>query len=184
MILWSIIACLILLVTLRKFHQNYSQLKFKYKLYELRDRVRRLKLEGKFDGKSDWLFDYYDQSFSKSISRSYFVTLYSLIIFSMRHGGDTQLKAFNKALYEEIEDSEDLQLLSKEYVDAVEYYVFDQHYISYKFVMRPILSLLLGAKKMSEIISGVLTYPEVTVSNKYQLAEIGVQYPNTKLESK
>jgi len=165
-----LILLLLVLIVWRRYHHNYAMLKFKYTIYSLRDQLRLMAINSELE-KESWVFDFFDTSFSKAVSSSYYITLMRLSILSVVHEKDVALMAFSKKLEEEFAKNPKLQKLQQDYIDAVKSYVIDQHYISINFIVRPIVVLIFGtalaASKLNQWLKGILVYPETSASDHF-----------------
>lgn len=170
--LWfgPVILIFIVLMVWRGFQQKYATLKFRYKIYALRDHLRKMAIVGEID-EDDWTFSYFDKSFSKAISESYYITIFHLLMLAIAHSKDEQLQILSEELTEALEKNPQLQSLQADYIDAVIDYMKDQHYVSVTFIFKPLISLIFGAAVMgyyaSRLVRGILIYPETSASNKF-----------------
>lgn len=165
-----LILLLIVLAVWRRYHHNYAMLKFKYTIYSLRDQLRLMAINSELD-KDNWVFDFFDTSFSKAVSSSYYITLIRLSILSVVHEKDEALVKFSKKLDDELSNNPKLKELQIQYIDAVKSYVFDQHYVSMNFIIKPIVVLIFGtaiaASKLNQWLKGILVYPETSASDNF-----------------
>ena len=159
------IMVLFLLALWRKMHQKNEQLKFKYKVYALRDKIRYKAITGEIDP-NHWLFDYYDNTFSKAISRSYYITLLSVLVLNFKHQDEEELHKFSKKLIKETEKEPVFREIYYEYLNALLHYIVMQHMVSMKFIIKPVALPIIGAKKLSEILEkymkNLLYFPETS----------------------
>ncbi len=165
----TIVLVLIILSFWRYFHQKYATLKFKYKLYSLRDRLRKMAINGEI--KSEWIFEFFDTSLSKAISESYYITLFRLSTLAVIHENDQELVEFSKKLEKDLSIESNIKEIQESYFLAVKTYVLDQHYVSITFIIKPIVVLVFGtaaaASKFNQWLRGILVYPETSASEKF-----------------
>ncbi|MEM9679474.1 MAG: hypothetical protein AAF901_04050 [Bacteroidota bacterium] len=165
----SIVMALIILSVWRRYHHSYAALNFKYKIYQLRDKLRLLVVQNKISAE-DWVFDYFDNSLSKSISLNYYLTIFRLATIGLIHEKDEDLIKFRQKLNKEIEDKPELEELYADYINAVKEYIFDQHYVSI-MIIKPIVVLILGAavaaQRLNQLLKGILIYPETSASDHF-----------------
>lgn len=172
----TLIIFVLVLITLsvwRRFHQQHSNLKFKYKLYALRDEVRELAYHNKIEC-DGWLFDYFDESLSKAISESYYITLFRIVMLDFEHKREPKLKEFKAKLEAEVSNSKEMLGIFQRYKDAIKDYVIDQHYVSIKFILLPIIRLTSATSKAAHYfnrwVKGVVIFPETSASERYTMA--------------
>ena len=168
-----IIIVLFLLALCRRLHQSYEALKFKYKLYALRDQLRKMAINNKIDSGS-WLFDYYDNSFSKAISEAYYLTLFRVVILEFKYNDSKEFENFAKKVEFESRKYPELEQIRKAYFEAVKSYLLNQHYISVNFFIKPVAKLLIGAsttaRKFNKLLEGILFFPETSDSRHHTAA--------------
>lgn len=171
-ILGSILSILLVLSLWRRYHHSLAALKFKYKLYALRDRLRMLSVDGVVNC-DDWVFDFMDRSLSKSISDSYHITLVRLILLNFAHSEDLELGRFNEKLERTFASNPEFEKIRTEYLLAVKEYVIDQHYVSVNIILKPGARVIFGAStaafKLNSWLKGILVYPETSAYNSYAL---------------
>jgi len=122
---------------LRRFHHRFVALKFKYRLYELRDELRRDAIQGGID-KDSWLFNYFDNTLSVQISQSYKLTLFRAIYLHFLYSENAEINTFRKKLDEELAQNSKYQDLYDRYAAALISYMFYQHDVSGNFIYYPI----------------------------------------------
>ena len=162
-----IIMVLFLLAFWRRMHQSYEELRFKYRLYELRDNLRYKAIKGEVDP-NHWLFDYFDNTLSKAISRSYYITLFSILGLNFKYQGKKEVTEFSKKLNDEIKNSPVYKEILDSYLKALGNYIIHQHAISAKFIIAPIAFAIFGVKRSYEImkynIENLFYFPETSDS--------------------
>ncbi len=165
----TIVLVLVILSFWRHLHQKYATLKFKYKIYSLRDSLRKMTINGEVE--PNWMFDFFDTSLSKAISESYYITLFRLSTLATIHEKDQELMKFSEKLENEISLYPKIKRIQEEYILAVKSYVLDQHYVSINFILKPLAVLILGtataAYKFNQWLRGILVYPETSASEKF-----------------
>lgn len=128
-------------------HNSYAELVFRTQLFELRDELRRLAIDGKVDAENQ-LFDYYDYSLSKTIEMSHSLTLFYVITFKIRAESDDNYIEASNRVSEMITEQNDSNLngIRERWVTAMAEYVSEQHKISFGIlvaIFRP-LGMLRG----------------------------------------
>lgn len=158
-IIGSFLAILFMLALSRKLFQIYVKQKFEYRVFALRDRLRMLAIDGKLDPRS-WEFSYTDNTLSKSIESSYYITLLSVTVFSMRAGDDPRQKEFRDKFNDMLDKSPDLKALFNDHAKAMVDYVFGQHLVTYQCILKPLLSIFIGAgllrRRVESLVNRVL----------------------------
>lgn len=164
------VTLLLLWALTRKLYLSFISRKFRYRIFELRDDLRRLAIDGKVD-KDAWVFDYFDKSFSKSIAEYYYITAFRLVGSSMRIKGDEEFEKFSRKLDNELEKNEHVKELVEKYYSIVADYVFNKHSISMKYFILPIFAPIVG---MNNLVRGfkawsdnAINTPDMSDSGKY-----------------
>lgn len=171
MIIAIVVFILVIIAIARYYHQNYVSLKFKYEIYSLRDNLRMAAIENRID-KDDQLFEYFDVSFSRVISESYYITLFRVIFLFFMYGDDKSVLEVNKIIDEETKKNPFYDHLRNEYHKCLRNYMVEQHYISFTFIIKPlskiILSPAMAASKFKSILKGSFYLPEISASGKHK----------------
>ena len=153
-------------------HHAYVAMRFKYTLYNLRDRLRMLAIHGILST-DHWAFDYLDSTLSKSISKHKFLTLFSLVFLHRKYKDDKNLFQLSEQLELEFDKCPQLKEIQKEYTAAIAEYITEQHFVSYYVFIRPILAVVFGTKmlmnKISQYSNSALIYPETSISSDLSL---------------
>ncbi len=170
----SLILILILLVIWRNYGQRKAELAFKYRLYTLRDQLRKEAISGKIDSK-DWKFSYYDKSISKAVSNAYSITLFSIVLHWMKYNDNEEFMKFYHRLEGEVKEDPFYSELKKELNEATLEYIMGQHDVSFRVFFKPLLTALFGfkviQKKFLRSINSVFYLPEISDSpNHIKLA--------------
>ncbi len=164
------VSILLLWAITRKMYLALVSRRFRYKIFELRDRLRRLAIEEKVD-KDSWVFEYYDKSFSKTITDYYYLTAFRLFGSAVKMKGDKEFEEFSVKLESELEKNHDVKKIVDEYYSAVANYVFNQHNISMKFFIIPILSPIIGMHNLGRGFNAwsnkAINTPDLSDSGKY-----------------
>lgn len=172
-VLTGVVLFLMFFAVIRHMHQKKSELKFKYSLYALRDKLRMLAIDGEIDS-DHWLFDYTDNTISKAISQSYNITLLYVSMLATRHGEDESLNKLSYDLNQEFEKHPLFKEIKKEYHQITTRYIQDQHYISIRFFLMPIASPIIGGvtlmKKIRRWSDGLFVYPETSNSDRLKFS--------------
>ena len=153
----------------KRVHIHYQTLIFKYKIYAVRDRLRLMAIKGEID-RNNWVFDYYDNTLSKVINESYYITLFRLCILFVKYRNFEPLQKLNIKLNEEIAKSEILRNIQKDFTEAVKEYVFEQHKITVKYILIPIIFPLIGLTvatvKLNSWINSITVFPDTSDSKR------------------
>lgn len=171
MTLLTIILLLVFCMALiRKFHHNYVQLKFKYRVFALRDRLRRIALMGDIEI-DDQLFDYYDKSFSKAISKSYYLTLFHVSLLAVKYYNQKEIIELEEYLIEQTKKNKKLQEIHNDYLMALREYLISQHYISIYLFILPVAKLAIGThvvkKRFNQLLESILIFPETSPTKRF-----------------
>jgi hypothetical protein len=152
---------------IRNLYYKSLALKYKHKLYALRDKTRRYAIEKKISPNSKF-FDYLDTSICVTIKELDYLNLLTVLLLSRRHRNDKKVKEFGRALEHITEQNKYAKELFAEYGVILVDYVGKKHYII-RFCLKSTLSLLyriLNAKKqvgeISDRIQSLRTYPETS----------------------
>lgn len=137
------ILVLIILAVWRSFHSNIKTLEFKYSVYKLRDELRLLGIKGEVDSES-WLYNHLDESFSKSIEESYYITLFRLIILSAVYSEDEKYLEFSAKFDKALKEEPKLNTLQKSYYSVIRKYIREQHHISWTYIIKPFFAPIVG----------------------------------------
>lgn len=179
-LLATILFLFILLANLRRHHQRYAEQKFRYELFTLRDKLRRLAIEGKIDCESK-LFDFFDLTLSKAINEYYYITLIRLIVLNRKHSEDTKYKKAYDNLMKDCDSNKESKYIKNQYERVVTEYVIKQHYVSYRF-FKPVIMFFSAAtivkRKFREIIHSVAYLPETSATDKLVSSPHRVVIPN------
>ncbi len=166
-ILVIIIGFLAILSLWRKLHQSYKERKFKYRVYGLRDELRRLVIEGKLSA-DNWIFEYYDKTFSIAICQSYYLTLFRLLMLKRIHFGDAELNEMKNKVDVETSKNPELVKIREKYLRATEKYIVGQHFVSFLTLILPFITAILGTKLITaagrKFITNILVFPETSDS--------------------
>ena len=165
-----IILTFFMLSIFRKLFINFNTLKFKYKLYGLRDELRKVSTGSSKDSEEEWLLDYYDNTLSKTIKESYYLTLFHIIMLQLKHNEKNLDELYDK-LNTETKKRPALLRIQQEFNKTITDYIFKQHYISYYLFVKPILVSLIGVsggvKKIEFWISRICVFPETSDSKRF-----------------
>ncbi len=155
----------------RRQHQKVETQRFKYKLFEIRDKLRMYAIDDIIN-KNSLAFDYYDHSISKSIHRSYDITLPWIlgIAFTFNNDKHEHIRHLMSKIEEETIESAELQEIRKGITGAMVNFLVNQHFIIFKIVV-PILKALVGSRatrnNFNNIINSSLYNPETSDSSRY-----------------
>ena len=154
----------------RKMNNSYSNLLFKYEIYKIRDQLRAKAIANEIPS-DNWVFYYFDKSLSKTIAESYYITLFRMIVLVVLHGADEKLLEFNKKFQNEIEKNPELKSIHSSYMNSIKKYIISQHYVSIQYIIKPVLSPLVGTTRLASIFTKwareLLIFPETSESQKF-----------------
>lgn len=157
-----------LLLIYRKLNNKYQENKFRYRYHKLRDDLRRLAIDGKVASGSDE-FDYLDFSISKSIQKSYLLTLFYLFALTIKHAKfKSDLEHYKKTydeLLEKIKSNDHLRIINERRNKILSDYIIGQNKITF-FIVKNILSIIIGINKFKMVIKDKIAYsnylPEIS----------------------
>ena len=151
-------------------HHKKAQMKFRYEVFGLRDKLRVLAYENP-EIKRSWIFDFMDKSFSKAACDSYHITLVRLILLHNRHRNDMGLQELSKQFNRDVREFPALKKLSQEYISGIRKYIFDQHYVSAVSIILPIMRTISFFDKIRsgfrKWIKDSLVFPEMSASGSF-----------------
>lgn len=168
----------ILYFSWRRFSHHYLELDFKFKIYELRDRVRNMVVDGVIE-KDAWIFDYFDVTLSKIANESYFISLPFVILIDGNHEDDIkEMKKITSKLDYECKKIPELSIIRDELHKTVNVYIFKQHKYSFThcliIVINVFSSMKLGFFKklqkkyaIEENTKNIFIYPETSAALAY-----------------
>jgi hypothetical protein len=166
----TILSLLFVIAFWRWIHISYEHRKFQYKVYELRDRLRLLAINGELESNS-LIFDYLDFSFSKMIRKSYDISFFYMFCLNIIHPKNKEIINLLDEINTEINKSESLKKINTDYINALKTYLKEQHYVSFILFLRPVSRLMLGnntaQKRYQDINQSSLYLPETSASIKY-----------------
>lgn len=146
-------------------------LKFKYRLYSIRDELRELTMNGLVN-KDDWVFDYLDSSIAKTISFLEEFSIYKLLILYMIYHNNESLATTKEMLIKEFEKpaKEHLFEVYKKYCRTLSEYTYDKHteirilmnLLFYSFQIKDFCT-----KNWDKLNEGATEYPETSTLNKF-----------------
>lgn len=125
-ILITITALMVLYWIIKNQYQERLTLKYKYKFFALRDKLRQSVIDGRID-KNDWVFDYIDTSISRTVSELDNLNLYSSVMLMKYHKNDAFIKAFRIQLQESLKRNHVLTALFEEYGSISSAYIIEKH---------------------------------------------------------
>ena len=161
--IFLICVTLFILSVWRRFHHQLAEKKFKYRMFALRDRLRRMAIEEKIDC-NHWYFRYMDRSFSHSIRDAYFLTLFRILWAGSKMKYEKSFVDFMRKLRVAEEEHPEVRQLLVQYQRDLHEYLVDQHYIGYTIFIKPLVSLFIGARKgqrkLTEAMKATLYVPK------------------------
>ena len=122
------VICLYLLYELKKFSLDTSIKRYRYRLYALRDKLRKHVMEGQVDNEN-WLFDYLDNSITKSCDMLSELNFGRFIIFWAFDNRDPKFKLAIEDLYQEFKRPENILLekIDQDYTDILVDFLQERH---------------------------------------------------------
>lgn len=167
----TLLFLLIVLANWRRHHHRLAEQQFRYEVYSLRDRLRRLAIEGKLDCNSR-VFDFLDLSFSKAIKDHYYMTIFRLVALGKKHSKDMRFKKAYEEVMKEITLNPNNELLEikNQYEQVVLKYIISQHFVTIKCI-EPLFAFFDTAakskRKFKEITKSVSYLPETSATAKF-----------------
>lgn len=161
-----IMGLLLLIFLFRSKRNDYLQQKYKYKLYALRDELRRLEAE-KYKEDHLWAYRYFDKALSTTVKKSYHITFFYLAFLFLVHKYDSKTKKAMDKLNGILKDSPELRSISERFIEATHEYVVDQHLVS-SMVLKPFIQTGYWAVVLKNMLAKIYVYPET--SESYKLA--------------
>ena len=158
-----ILITLIFIIYVKKKHQSYVERKYKFRMHKLRDDLRRLGASGIIDPNS-MIFEYYDDSFSKNIQQSYYLTLPGMYYIYKKHKDEPAINERISYVRAETEKNPHLVKLKAKATKATFEYVIDQEvlYAIAYWVALMIFKLNGFKKKVKLLIDSVYWMPETS----------------------
>lgn len=135
-----LIFIMLVLVILRRAQVYYSHVKFRHDMYVLRDELRLKAIKNEID-KNNWLFDYFDNTISKQIENTYYITTFFLLGSSFLHYKDAELEKFRDHLDRnlKLKDNEYYKKLNMRISITAYSHAVSQHSLSFSLFVRPII---------------------------------------------
>jgi hypothetical protein len=121
-----IFVLLIVWVFIKKAKHEFIALKYNYKIYSLRDKLRMAVIDGKIK-KSNWVFNYLDRSMSKLISNLSTLTIYSAMLLLIMHKNDKRITEVSNNIRKEVEKNVYLKEIFDEYSSIILEYLKEKH---------------------------------------------------------
>lgn len=158
---------------LRNLFYNWLTLKYKYRLYALRDKTRRYAIEKKIN-QHDRFFDYLDTTICVSINSLSFLNIVTVVILFNRHkdqsdiieisemiGSATEKNKYAKELYDEYNSILNGFILSKHYM--IKYLIF----FMFNFVFQILKIKLKFNTFKRNAINSLSVYPETSTAGQF-----------------
>lgn len=144
-------------------------LKYRYKFFGLRDKLRNEIIEGNIK-KNDWTFDYLDSTLSKIVCKLDSITLWNAIILYLKYRNDNGFQSLSNNLHKRIVKNKSIEEIYVEFGVLLIKYVYDRHIIltlTLKFLSNIFTTLASTKKKLKEAISELRETPETSTSLNY-----------------
>lgn len=168
---------IILYVRTRNLYITRITCEYRYKLFQLRDKLRQHAIDGKVNPHKS-SFNYLDTTISKTVSELEYTNLYTIILLNIYHKND--LKSSQSArtqLQKEINNNSGLKEIEEIYISLIKDYLIKRHFVIRISLLMGIFSLLLTLgfirkikKFFKRTIDGVLYYPETSTITTYKIA--------------
>ena len=130
----------------RNLYYDRLETEYSYKYYKLRDKLRRLAIEGKVD-KNDWGFDYLDLSLSKTVNKIGSINLFVSVFLTLKHRKDEKYIQFCRNVAKKMKENELFNEIFVEYGKLSSQYVIGRHFWL-RFIFRLTLSTTIGSMKV------------------------------------
>src|SRR5260221_7209577 len=114
MIVFIVLFVFFALAFWRRMHQTYELSKFRFRMFELRDRLRMLVIDQKLDCQS-WEFRVFENSFSRMIHDAYYFTLFRMIVLSLRNERAEGQIEFNEHLSEAVQGNKEFAAIINDF---------------------------------------------------------------------
>lgn len=151
----------------KNLYYNSIELEYEYRLFDLRDKLRRSAINGDID-KNSQFFRYLDSSICVTINELPRLNMLSLMMLSWRHRNNREIESFNKRLAVEIEGNKKSALLYDEYGELIFEYFTKRHYFLRILVIMVALTVkvmngsFMVGKRIKEKIVSIRFYPETS----------------------
>jgi hypothetical protein len=155
---------------LRNLYYNSLELEYEYKLFELRDKLRRAVIEEKLNANS-LFFQYMDESLCRTITELSRLNLLTVLILSYRHRNKYASEEFQSSITEEINNNVIVKELYFEFGDLLLSYFHKRHRFLKGFirVLSKIINLVNGSVELGKVLKNkvlsIRAYPEFTNIN-------------------
>ena len=157
-----------------KEYKKYLIQKFKYRLFELRDKLRDNVIKGNIN-KNNWAFDYIDSSISKSINGLDGLNLWRAILLFSLHRKDERLNEFRANFNKQLEKNNNLSLIYTEYGQLITRYILSKHGLTFTISAMGLLPVIMSAFMIKQSINmankavkELRNFPETSTSNDFQ----------------
>jgi hypothetical protein len=154
---------LMLAIFIKRRHQQYVERKYKFRMHKLRDELRRLGATGVLDPSSP-MFEYYDDSFSKNIQQSYYLTLPGMAYIYYKHKNDPLIAQHISFVTTEVKKIPELVKLKEQASKATFNYVIQQEVLFHLgYVIVLMVFKFRGLKtRVKKLIDSVYWMPETS----------------------
>ncbi len=173
-ILVSLLVVLLVAIYWNRLHQQHAELKYKFAMFALRDKLRKMAIDGEISP-SSVIFDYYDTTLSKNIESSGHLTLFWLYFLYRNHKNSPALEEFHKEIEVGLSAYPGLRYVEAKMIDAIHVYLTDQHVVVLS-IIKPIFYLVLGMKvakgRFRKLVESVLYNPETSGTSKYTVEHV------------
>lgn len=176
-VIFILVLALVVVWYFRYMNNYYQAKKFVYRMYELRDRHRRLAASGLIP--ENEMFHYFDRSFCRAIKNHHYLNLYTILYVYKKHKGERVTQKNEFILREYCKKHPQLKEVYSDYQKTIFNYIKGQHKFSFvlanslaKIVLK---SLRLAVKtnrvtkQVTDAIKGLLVYPEFSESSNVNL---------------
>lgn len=144
-IIFCVFAILFIFSIWRRMHQQLQEQKFRYAMFSLRDKLRRLAIDQKINSEN-WIFRYADNTFSQSITEAYHLTLFHIVIRAVvvHEQQEKKYARFRQDFDKALSENPEMKAIFFDYRKSIYEYLTHQHYIGYTFFVKPAVKALMG----------------------------------------
>jgi hypothetical protein len=162
----------VILLVWKSFHVRLAEKQFRYSLFKVRDDLRMLAINNEID-KSSKIFTYLDETFSSTIKEHYNINIYTLLFVELFRRDKQKEFKFLELIDEACRNNKELEKLVINYIDACREYIFDQNFVSFKVIIKPIVISIFGVKsfaaKINDFSKRTLVSPYSSAFTDYSL---------------
>lgn len=172
-----IFALLFICCVIRRYRNDYLNLKYRFKFYALRDKLREQVIKEKIN-KNTWTFEYIDCTLSKIVNDLSNMSIYKIVLLNKIHKRDNRFISFKRHLTVALAKDNEIRLIYEEFGKLILMYFFDRHLsvilfsnTIYGLAKTTVKTFKITAKltsKLKEYILNAPTLPEIADYNYAQ----------------